>query len=166
MSQEIPVAVAAPQVAPAAGVVPLPRARPAVAAPAVAEEQLAYARLLDRGMKVGLLALTASFLVYVSGALQPRVPVADLPRYWSLPVKEYLAATGIHPGWGWLALLGHGDFLNFLGIAFLSGVTIACYLAIIPILFRKKDAIYGWIAVAEVLVLALAASGVLNAGAH
>jgi len=160
MSQELPVAVAA-----VANVVPLPRARE-VARPAITEEQLAYARLLDRGMKVGLLALTVSFLVYVSGALAPRVPVADLPRYWSLPVKDYLAATGIRPGWTWLGLLGYGDFLNFLGIAFLSGVTIACYLAIIPTLFRKKDLVFGWIAIAEVVVLTLAASGVLNAGAH
>jgi len=161
MSQEIPIAVAA-----TARVVPLPRARAAGATPAVTEEQLAYARLLDKGMKVGMLGLTATFLLYVSGALAPSIPVEDLPRYWSMPVKEYLAATGIHPGWGWLRMLGYGDFLNFVGIAFLSGVTIACYIAVIPILFRKKDMIFVGIAVLEVLVLAFAASGILNAGAH
>lgn len=163
MNQEVPIAaVQAAQ----AEVVPLSRARAAPTSPAVTEEQLAYARLLDRGMKIGLLALIVSFLVYVSGALAPRVPVADLPRYWSLPVKEYLAATGVRAGWSWLGLLGYGDFLNFLGVAFLSGVTIACYLAITPILFRKRDLVFAWLAIAEVLVLALAASGVLNAGAH
>jgi hypothetical protein len=163
MSQEIPVAVAAS--APAE-VVPLSRARAAVTSPEITEEQLVYARLLDRGMKIGLLSLTVTFLLYVSGALAPRVPVADLPRYWSLPVKQYLAATGVHGGWSWLGLLRHGDFLNFLGIAFLSGVTIACYVAITPILFRKKDLVFGWIAIVEVVVLALAASGVLNVGGH
>jgi hypothetical protein len=163
MSQDLEIAVAAP--APAA-VVPLPRVRAVARTPAVAEEQLAYAGLLDRGMKVGLLGLTASFVVYLSGALAPRVPVAELPRYWSLPVKQYLAATGVHPGWSWLGLLGHGDFLNFAGIAFLSGVTIACYLAIIPILFRKRDLVFVGISIVEVLVLVLAASGVLNVGAH
>ncbi len=161
MSQEMPVAVAG------AAVVPMTRPRPvAGAAPAVAEEQLAYARVLDRGMKIGLLALVGSFLVYVSGALAPRVPVEDLPRYWTLPVKEYLAATGLGAGWGWLALIHHGDFLNFLGIAFLAGVTIACYLALLPILFRKRDAVFAWIAVVEIVVLSLAASGVLRTGAH
>jgi len=160
MTEDIPLAIAR------AAVVPMPRSRTAGARPAVAEEQLAYAELLDWGMKVGLLGLTASFAVYVSGVLPPRVPLADLPRYWSLPVKEYLAATGTHAGWSWLHLLGHGDFLNFIGIAFLSGVTIACYLAITPILFRKKDLIFGWIAIAEVVVLLLAASGLLNVGAH
>lgn len=161
MSEEIPVAMVA-----GAAVVPMPRARPAVARPSVPEEQLAYAQLLDRGMKAGLLGLTLTFLVYVSGLLSPRVPLEELPRYWSMPVKQYLAATGAPTGWSWLGLLGHGDFLNFVGIAFLAGVTIACYVAITPILFRKKDVIFGWLAIAEVLVLGLAASGVFNAGAH
>ncbi len=160
MSEELPVAVVG------GAVLELPRARPAVATPSVTEEQLAYAQLLDGGMKVGLLGLVVTFLVYVSGLLPARIPVDDLPRYWSMPVKEYLAATGIHAGWGWLGLLGNGDFLNFVGIAFLAGVTLVCYLAIVTILLRKKDLVFAGIAVAEVVVLALAASGVLNAGAH
>lgn len=130
------------------------------------EEQLAYARLLDIGMKVGMLSLIITFAIYVLGIFTPHIPVNDLPKYWGMPVKDYLAATGIHPGWTWLHLLGKGDFVNFLGIAFLSGVTILCYLRIIPILFRKKDTVYGVLAIIEVLVLTLAASGILRGGGH
>jgi hypothetical protein len=130
------------------------------------EEQIAYAKILDLGMKTGLLALIVTFLIYITGALTPHVPVDDLPKYWSMPVKEYLEATNIHPGWSWLGLLAKGDFLNFIGIAFLAGVTIFCYMRIIPILFRKKDSVYGIIAIVEVLVLVLAASGILKAGGH
>ncbi|MCL4475793.1 MAG: hypothetical protein M1508_06160 [Nitrospirae bacterium] len=130
------------------------------------EEQVAYAKLLDVGMKAGLLALIATFVIYVMGILTPHVPVNDLPKYWAMPVKEYLEATNIHPGWSWLGMVGRGDFLNFIGIAFLAGVTILCYMRIIPILFRKKDSVYGIIAALEVLVLALAASGILRAGGH
>lgn len=148
-----------------ASVVPL--ARPEVEeAPLLAEEQLSYARWLDGGMKVGLLVLIVTFALYVSGAVSPHVPLTELPAYWSLPVKQYLAATGIQTGWTWLGMLGTGDFLNFLGIAFLSGVTIVCYLAIAPIFFRRKDVVYGWLTLAEVVVLALAASGLLGTGAH
>lgn len=146
-------------------VVPLPRAS-ASPATVLQEEQLVYARWLDGGMKLGLLLLTGTFVVYLVGALTPHVPVDDLPRYWSLPVKQYLAATGIHAGWGWVHMLGKGDFLNFVGIAFLSGVTIACYAAVLPVFLRKKDRVYAWLAVVEILVLALAASGVLKAGGH
>ena len=130
------------------------------------EEQLAYAKLLDVGMKVGLIMLVITFVIYLLGALTPHIPVNDLPKYWSMPVNEYLKATDIHTGWSWLYLLGKGDFLNFVGIAFLSGVTILCYLRILPILFRKKDTVYGILAIIEVLVLVLAASGILKAGGH
>jgi hypothetical protein len=63
-------------------------------------------------------------------------------------------------------MVGKGDFLNFIGIAFLSGVTILCYMVIIPIFFRKKDTVYGIIAIIEVAVLVLAASGLLRGGGH
>jgi len=130
------------------------------------EEQLAYANILELGMKAGLLMLIVTFIVYLSGLLPPHVPVKDLPMYWSMPVKKYLAAAHIHPGWSWLFMIGKGDFLNFVGIAFLAGVTILCYMRIIPIFFRKKDRVYGILAIIEVLILVLAASGILKSGGH
>jgi hypothetical protein len=130
------------------------------------EEQLAYAQLLDKGMKFGLLSLIVTFIIYVLGILTPHIPVNDLPKYWAMPVKEYLKATNIHTGWSWIHLLDKGDFLNFFGIAFLSGVTMICYIRIIPILFKKRDTVYGILAIIEVLVLMLAASGVLKSGGH
>jgi hypothetical protein len=150
----------------AGSVVPLTRPRVEQERPVLAEEQLVYAQWLDGGMKAGLLLLVATFALYVAGAVSPHVPVTDLPRYWSLPVKQYLAATGIEAGWGWLLMLGKGDFLNFVGIAFLSAVTIGCYLVVTPVFFRKKDRVYGWLAIVEVLVLTLAASGLLKSGGH
>ncbi len=130
------------------------------------EEQIAYAKLLDLGMKVGLLAVIITFCIYVADIFDPHLPVSDLPKYWTMPVKEYLIAANIHPGWSWLGMLGKSDFLNFTGIAFLAAVTILCYIRITPILFRKKDTFYGLLAIIEVLVLVLAASGILKAGGH
>ena len=129
-------------------------------------EQLAYAQILDKGMKIGLVLLTATFIIYLTGMLSPYLPVNDLPKYWTMPVHKYLEQTGIQPGWAWLGMLGKGDFLNFTGIAFLAGVTIVCYIRIIPILFRKKDTVYAVLALCEVLVLTLAASGLLKSGGH
>jgi hypothetical protein len=130
------------------------------------EEQVSYAKILDLGMKAGLLALIITFIIYLTGFFTPHIPVNDLSKYWGMPVHEYLEHTKIHPGWAWLSMLNKGDFLNFVGIAFLAGVTMICYIAIIPILFKKKDSVYGVIAIIEVLVLALAASGILSAGGH
>lgn len=132
----------------------------------VTEEQIAYAKILDLGMKIGLCALVISFGLYVLGIMEPHVPLQDLPKYWKLPVHEYLKQANIHEGWSWLHMLHKGDFLNFVGIAFLAGVSIICYLSIIPSLFRKKDTIYAFLAIAEVTVLVLAASGLLKGGGH
>lgn len=129
-------------------------------------EQIAYAKILDKGMKIGIVILFITFIIYLTGILTPYIPVKDLPQYWSLSVHEYLEVTGIQAGWSWLHRLNRGDFLNFVGIAFLSGVTIVCYLRILPILFRKKDTAFAVIAILEVLVLVLAASGLLKAGGH
>ena len=130
------------------------------------EEQITYAKILDIGMKIGLIAIIITFAIYALGVLSPHIPVQDVSKYWTLSVHDYLLATNIPNGWGWLSMLEKGDFLNFTGIAFLAGVTIICYLAIVPILFRKKDSIYGIIAILEVLVLVLAASGILKVAGH
>ncbi len=132
----------------------------------LAEEQILYAKVLNQGMRIGLALLVVTFLLYMLGILAPHTPVADLPRLWAMPVKEYLAAAGIHPGWGWIFKVHRADFLNFVGIAFLAGVTLVCYVSIIPIFLKRRDKVFAAIAVLEVIVLALAASGVLRSGGH
>lgn len=130
------------------------------------EEQLAYAGVLNMGMKAGLLMLVISFVIYLSGILPAHVPVKDLPKYWNMPVKKYLAAAHIHTGWSWVSMIGKGDFLNFIGIAFLAGVTIVCNLRIIPVFIKKKDFVYTALAFLEVVILTVAASGILKSGGH
>lgn len=130
------------------------------------EEQLAYARVLDIGMKAGLFILVLTFFVYLTGILTPHIPIKELPQYWGMPVHEYLKAAGLNSGWAWTDLAGRGDFLNFIGIAFLSGLTILCYMRLVPILFRKKDMVYCMLAIMEILVLVFAASGIMKTGGH
>ncbi len=130
------------------------------------EEQLAYANILNIGMWIGLLVVVVTFIVYVSGVFQSFVPINDLPKYWGMKAKDYIHTLHAPTGWGWAALIGKGDYLNFVGIAMLAGLTALCYLIILPILIRKKDMPYVIIAIVEVLVLALAASGILKSGGH
>jgi len=130
------------------------------------EEQIAYANVLNIGMWFGLALLIITFFVYLSGLLPSYVPIDDLPKYWTMRVHDFNVALNAPTGWGWTALVGRGDYLNFIGIAILSGLTILCYLVILPILARKKDRAYVVIAIVEVLVLSLAASGLLKSGGH
>jgi hypothetical protein len=130
------------------------------------EEQMAYASVLNVGMWLGLAIMVVTFFVYVSGVLPSYVPIDDLPKYWTMRVHDFNVALNAPTGWGWAPLVGKGDYLNFVGIAMLSGLTILCYMVILPILFKKKDTAYVIIAVAEILVLSLAASGLLKVGGH
>ncbi|MEW6334873.1 MAG: hypothetical protein AB1558_11445 [Thermodesulfobacteriota bacterium] len=130
----------------------------------VAAEQLLYARILGILSKAGLAWLVVTFTLYAGGFRPPVIPLEDLPRYWSLSREEYLGAAGIDAGWSWLRLIGHGDFLTFTAVAFLALTTLICYAAVIPSYLRKGDRIYGSLALIEVAVLAMAASGILMAG--
>lgn len=129
-------------------------------------EQNAYADYLFYGCWIGLVIMLITYLLYVSGIVTPHVPLTEMPQYWSQSVSHYLQGAAVPTGWGWLGLLGQGDFLNFLGIVLLAGLSIVCYLRVIPSLFRKGDKIMGLIASIEVLVLLLAASGIVGGGAH
>ena len=130
------------------------------------EEQMAYAEVLNIGMWFGLALLVVPLLSTYQGVLPTFVPIDDLPKYWTMRAHDFNVALHAPTGWGWTALIGKGDYLNFVGIAMLSGLTILCYLVILPILFRKKDTAYVVIAIVEILVLALAASGLLKVGGH
>ncbi len=126
-------------------------------------EQLAYADLLDIGIKIGRYLLAGTFVLYVFGLTPTKVPLSELPSYWSMAADQYSTLVGVGTGWGWLALIGYGDYMNFLGIAFLSGLTIACYLRVLPFSLQRKDLMLSTILMLEVIVLSLAASGLLVA---
>lgn len=127
-------------------------------------EQVLYGSLLQKGMMIGMVMLFVTFAIYVFGIMDPYVPVEELSTYWGLGVNEYLQALNIPHGWGWVGMLQYGDFLNFLGVAVLSGITILCYLAIVPTLLKSGDKVYAVLALLEAVILTLAASGILTAG--
>lgn len=128
------------------------------------EEQRVYATLLRAGSHVSIGVLVLTFLLYISGLTTPRIPIDRLPQYWGLRAQDYLRLANLPNGWGWVRLIAFGDFLNFTGIVMLAGITIVCYLVILPIFLRKQDTPYILIVLAEIAILLLAASGLLAAG--
>jgi hypothetical protein len=127
-------------------------------------EQLRYASILEKGMLFGLLILLVTFAIYVFGIMGAYIPHGKLTEFWTLNVHDYLEKANIEPGWAWLGMLKYGDFINFIGITILAGVTIICYLAIFPVLWQNKDKLYALFALLEAAILALAASGILAVG--
>ena len=130
------------------------------------KEQMGYADLLFYGCWAGLVVMLITYAIYVSGILSPHVALERMPEYWSEPVSAYLAKARVPTGWGWVALLGQGDFINFVGVVLLAGLSIVCYLRILPGLLAKKDMVYFTLALLQVLVLVFAASGIVGSGSH
>jgi len=129
-------------------------------------EQIIYANLLVIGVWAGIAILVATYAIYVTGILPAHVDMSVISKLWGKGVNEYLEITHSPHGWGWAALLSKGDFLNYLGFAFLALMTIVCYLVLVRGYSRQKDWLYAAIAVLEIVVLSLAASGILGAGGH
>ena len=135
-------------------------------APKAPPEQITYADLLFYGSWGAIAILLITFAVYVSGFFESYIPINEVSQYWSMPVSQYVHEANIPIGWGWAALLGKGDFLNFIGIVLLAGMTIVCFIVVLPYYLREKDIPYVVLIILEVLVLCLGASGLLGAGGH
>lgn len=122
-------------------------------------EQVHYARLLSWGNRLGLTVLLLSFAAYALGLVGARIPLEELPALWGLPVNSYLRQTGMPVGWGWLALLPQGDILGLTGIVILAGCALPCLLDTARTCLRTGDRLFALLCMAEVAIVALAASG-------
>jgi len=127
-------------------------------------EQRLYAAWLDAGTKLGFVALVITFFIHVFELVPPGIALEHLPLYWHLPVEEFLRMTGAPKGWAWIARLGEGDLLNFVGVAILGLVTVVCYLRVLPRFLRAPDRVFAAICIAEVLVLLAAALHLVGTG--
>jgi hypothetical protein len=130
----------------------------------VPKEQLVYARILGYGTKISILVIAAAYIAYITGILPHYIEFDKIVELWGKKSHKFVEETNTPLGWEWIGLVMYGDFLNLLLLTFLSFLTIICYLAIIPVLVAKKDFIYFVIALLEVVVLLLAASGLIVAG--
>lgn len=128
----------------------------------VPSEQLVVARWIEIGMRIGFALLVATFAIYVLGLLEPLVPPQKLVHLWQLPVDRYVAATGAPTGAGWLRMLAKGDYLNLLGLGVFALLALVCYARMVPLFFREGRRVQALFAALQVLVILVAAAGVLS----
>jgi hypothetical protein len=129
-------------------------------------DQIIYANLLVIGVWAGIVILVVTYVIYVTGIRPSHVDISLMPKFWGKGVNEFLEMTHSPHGWGWVRLLAKGDFLNYIGFALLALMTIACYLVLVRGYIRQKNWIFSVIAILEIIVLSLAASGILGKGGH
>jgi hypothetical protein len=129
-------------------------------------EQVIYANVLIIGVWLGILILLVTFGLYVAGVTTPHVAIEDTPRYWGMGVDEYAHQTAWPSGWDWTGLLGRGDILTYVGFILLALLSILGYMVLLVTYVRERSSLFSLICILEILVLGLAASGVLVAGGH
>jgi hypothetical protein len=127
-------------------------------------EQLRYAGILGTGTLIGFILLVGAFVVYLGGWVAPQVQPEELVQLWKQPVHHYLTVTGQSTGWGWLNRIDRSDVANLLGIAWLATISIPALLTVAGMALRQGDRRFALLALAEVAVLGLAASGILGGG--
>ena len=128
----------------------------------LSEEQKRYSEVLRLLSRSGLLMLILGFCVYITGLVPVITPIEEIPKLLQLRANEFIQVTGTPTGWNWLRSLGKGEVISNLGVIYLSLSTIICFFVILPIFIKKKEIAYTVIVSFEVIVLVLAACGVLN----
>jgi len=129
-------------------------------------EQLIYANLLIIGVWVGIIILFITYVIYLAGVLPPHIEISIIPGVWGNGVDEYLKITHSPHGWAWVSMLTKGDFINYIGFVLLALMTILCYLVLVRGYIRQKNWLFATIAILEIVVLSLAASGIFGGGGH
>jgi hypothetical protein len=138
--------------------------KPVTERPEVAEEALVYAKVLSVGARVALVVLVVTFAIYLFHECDRCVGWRELPRYWGQPAEEFAAETGMEPGWSWVGKLGCGHHLTYVGVAMLGLVSMVAYLCALPVFWKRREWFYVVVALAEVGVLLVAASGLVGVG--
>jgi hypothetical protein len=121
-------------------------------------EQMRFARVIEVGTWLSVVALVVAFGLYLGGIATPYVPIDRLPEYWGLHAQEFVQQARVPRGWGWVRLMRYGDFMNFVGVAMLAGLPVVGYLAILPLYLRRRDVAYTGLTLAAIALLIVAAT--------
>jgi hypothetical protein len=127
--------------------------------------RMAYARILSVAVYVAFFLLLVVSVLYFSGAVASRTPLNELHRYWGESLEEFREAVGAPARpWEWTQEVLSAEGLAHVPIAFLGLLTMAGYLRIAIPFARAGDYAYLAIVVAELVVLGIAAAGLLSGG--
>jgi predicted membrane-bound dolichyl-phosphate-mannose-protein mannosyltransferase len=121
-----------------------------------------YGRVLHYLVLAGFIILGLTFLIYAFGLLPSYMDAHRGPEVWHLPADEAVAETARPPFWGWATNLGRADLLSLGSLAILAATTPVGFLFLIVFFLRRRDLIYAGMALAQVIILVLAASGLVS----
>ena len=110
-------------------------------------EQRLYGRVLSVSLAVGLVGLAVAFGAYLLELFPTRVPIAVLPDVWSRPASP-----------------SRVDFASLAPIGWLALCSCAALAAAMRVYLRRGDTLYASLCALQIMVLALAATGIFTLG--
>lgn len=129
--------------------------------------QLAYAKTLDFVSHAVMLLMAIGYLVYMLQLLPLTVPVETVAGNWHLSAHDLQAKLHLASGWSCfmdLPAMLHGDAVSYASIVFLSMATILCLATAVAVFFSEGNKLFLTIATLQVVVLLVAASGIMTRG--
>ncbi len=127
--------------------------------------QRVYAQILENVSHVGFALLIGGYFVYIFQLMPLSVPIDAIAQNWHLSAATMQQKLNTPSGWsffGSTSLLMKGDVVSSLSIYYLATATIFCLLFAIPAYIREKNYIYTTISLFQIVVLLVAASGIIN----
>jgi hypothetical protein len=132
--------------------------------PTVEPVQQTFASMLIWLVRIGLGLLFVTFVIYAAGLVPSAVPLADVPDLWHLGATEYAAETDLETGWAWVRSLDQGRMLVFAALVLFPAGTMILIAVTVVLYLRQKVPAYALIALLELAVLVVAATGVFATG--
>jgi hypothetical protein len=121
-----------------------------------------YGHILHWLVLIGFVFLFVTFLVYGFGLLPSYMEAERVTDVWHLPADEAAAQTQRPAFWAWVTNLGRADLLSLGSLAVLSAVTPIGFAALFVMFLKRRDFAYAAMVLGQVLVLLLAASGLVG----
>ncbi|NTU59187.1 MAG: DUF1634 domain-containing protein [Chlorobiaceae bacterium] len=129
--------------------------------------QLAYAKTLDYVAHSVIIVMAAGYFLYLTGLLPLSVPIETIAGNWHLSASRLQAKLHLASGWSCFTRpegIFHGDIVSYISVIFLSLATLICLVSAFLVFIGEKKRLYSAITLLQVIVLLVAASGILSAG--
>ncbi len=129
--------------------------------------QLVYAKTLDYVAHSIIVVMAIGYFLYLTQLLPLSVPIETIAGNWHLSAAKLQAKLNLSCGWDCFtapAGIIHGDILSYISVIFLSLSTLICLASAVAAFISEKKYLYSTIAILQVLVLLVAASGIMSGG--
>lgn len=131
-------------------------------------QRLAYARVLEWGCSLGFGGLLVAFVLYAAQVIPPMVPFREMPTQWAKPLEQFQQDTGMRDRWGpgrgirWIGCLNCGEFVVYLPIAWMAGISFVSCAVLLPFYIRRRS--YALLSVTALLLFVLAWAALVGIG--